>query len=475
MKWLRYAGISLLCLVPCFWQPRLQAGDLSSHIYNAWLVSLIEQGRTQGLVVVRQWTNVLFDLMLSGLFRLFGAEAAQRIAVSVAVLVFVWGAFAFISKVSARPCWYLIPCIAMLAYGWVFHMGFFNFYLSLGLCYWAMAVAWDLQPRRMVASLPIFALAWLAHALPVVWSASLLVYLLAASRQSPARRAFLTTGFIVALLLFHVAITSRLVTRWSMVQLTFTSGLDQFWVFDTKYYLILMWLVALWGLLFVALIRRSGVFPVASGIPFQLCIVSAAAVFLLPGTVLIPGFAHALSSIAERMSLGVAICFLAMLGPVEPRRIEKYALCGVALAFFGFLYADERALNRFEDRMQDVVAQIPPGQRVVSTIADFDMRINALTHMIDRICVGRCFSYANYEPSTAQFRIRAVERNGFVAATYRDSWDMQSGEYVVKPGDLPLYKVDLDKDGKFVVTSLEAGASCGSTRWKTLADLLPIS
>ena len=25
--------------------------------------------------------------------------------------------------------------------------------------------------------------------------------------------------------------------------------------------------------------------------------------------------------------------------------------------------------------------------------------------MIDRICVGHCYSYANYEPSTDQFRI----------------------------------------------------------------------
>src|SRR5689334_13625763 len=63
--------VSLLLLIPVFWQPRLQAGDLSSHIYNAWLVNLIEHGKTPGLIVVRQWTNVLFDWLLAGLFRLF--------------------------------------------------------------------------------------------------------------------------------------------------------------------------------------------------------------------------------------------------------------------------------------------------------------------------------------------------------------------------------------------------------------------
>ena len=80
-RWLLLA-ISLLLLAPCYWQPRIQAGDLSSHIYNSWLAQLIESGRAQGLMVKQQTTNVLFDLILSGLFKAFGAEAAQRIAVS---------------------------------------------------------------------------------------------------------------------------------------------------------------------------------------------------------------------------------------------------------------------------------------------------------------------------------------------------------------------------------------------------------
>src|ERR1039458_5708780 len=94
---LAYVATSLLVLVPCCWQSRLQLGDLSSHIYNAWLAQLIESGQAPGLVIVPQTTNVLFDLILSGLFNTLGAEAAQRISVSLAVLTFVWGAFAFVS------------------------------------------------------------------------------------------------------------------------------------------------------------------------------------------------------------------------------------------------------------------------------------------------------------------------------------------------------------------------------------------
>src|SRR5437867_8404189 len=134
------ALISLLLLVPCFWQQRIQAGDLSSHIYNAWLAQQIEQGNAPGLSIVHQWTNILFDLILSGLFQKFGAEAAQRIAVSGAVLIFFWGAFALIRAVNGRPPWFLTPCLAMLAYGSTFHSGLFNFYLSAVLGLWAMAL-----------------------------------------------------------------------------------------------------------------------------------------------------------------------------------------------------------------------------------------------------------------------------------------------------------------------------------------------
>src|SRR5437899_4662910 len=196
--WKTYPLLSILLLLPVYWQPRVQAGDLSSHIYNAWLAQLVETGRTQGLVVVRQTTNILFDLMLSAFLRVAGAEFAQRVSVSIAVLVFVWGAFRFITVVSGRQAWHLIPCIAMLAYGWVFHMGFFNFYLSLGLCFWAMRLAWDLSPRRVSIAAALLALAYVAHALPVVWTAALLVYAPVARRLSRMGRTYLTAAFVLA-------------------------------------------------------------------------------------------------------------------------------------------------------------------------------------------------------------------------------------------------------------------------------------
>lgn len=466
-RWL-YGLVSLLLLLPCYWQPRIQAGDLSSHIYNAWLAQLIESGHIQGLAIAGQSTNILFDLMLGGLFKLLGAEAAQRICVSLAVLVFIWGAFIFARVVSGHNPWQMLPCIAMLAYGWVFHMGFFNFYLSLGLCFWAMALLWKPDGRRALIALPILTLAYLAHALPVVWALALVAYLQVAGRMSARARVYVIAGSLVAMVLVHAVIGGTMQMKWSASQITLTTGADQMWVFDAKYYAVLIALLLVWSRLFLQLLHLTDARQVVSSMAFHLCVISAAAVFIMPTSIFFPGFRHALVYIAERMSLGVGICLCALLAGAQPRRFEQRALWAIALVFFGFLFHDERALNSFEDRMQDIIGRLPPGQRVISAIQAPDLRANALTHMIDRACVGRCYSYANYEPSTAQFRIRAEKPNPYVAHTYEDSWLMQNGIYVVQPGDLPLYEVDLDGRGQMVLKSLPAGVPIGATTWNVL-------
>jgi hypothetical protein len=121
-----------------------------------------------------------------------------------------------------------------------------------------------------------------------------------------------------------------------------------------------------------------------------------------------------------------------------------------------------------------VVSQIPPGQRVVSAVEDPTLHVFAVTHMIDRACMHRCYSYANYEPSTAQFRIRAVAPNRFVASNYDDSWKLQNGSYVVKESDLPLLQVVLDENGSLRVRSLKSGVPCGNTTLRALPALFDL-
>src|SRR5712692_6356694 len=79
--WLAMASISAFLLIPCFWHRYIVAGDLDSHMYNAWLVQLIERVQAPGLWIAHQWNNILFDLLLSNLGNFVGLQAAERIAV----------------------------------------------------------------------------------------------------------------------------------------------------------------------------------------------------------------------------------------------------------------------------------------------------------------------------------------------------------------------------------------------------------
>jgi hypothetical protein len=266
----------------------------------------------------------------------------------------------------------------------------------------------------------------------------------------------------------RAVVTGMMSYIWLPQQMVEITGTDQLWVFDAKYLVPFLGLLLVSVLLLARLIRASGARSVGSSLPFQIGVLSAAGVFIVPTRLQIPGYNHALVYIAERMSLAVGICLCAVLAAASMRASHRYAIAVVALLFFGFLYRDEGALNAFEDRMTRLVSQLPPGQRVVSAINDPTLRISALTHMIDRACLGRCYSYANYEPSTAQFRIRAVAGNPIVVSTYVDASRFQEGTYVVKERDVPLYQVTMDQAGHMGIRILTAGAQTGIAYWQVL-------
>jgi hypothetical protein len=460
-------GLSLLLLVPCFWQPQIQAGDLSSHLYNAWLAQLIEHGQAPGLTLARQSNNVLFDLMLGGLMRVWGAAAAQRVAVSIAVLVFFWGAFAFVwSRSRSRQApWQLAPCLAMLAYGWVFHMGLFNFYISLGVCFGAMAL-WQRKARWAVAvAVLLFGTAYVAHALPVAWAVGVLVYGRVAQAMAPRRRAWLMIGALAVLALTGFLVGAFFPTRRGADQFMAMTGADQFWIYGRYYIGIAMAVLGAWAVCFQHLLNTRGATRTLLDVRFQLCALSAAALVLLPGGALLPGFRSGLDFVAERMSLAGAVLFCALVASVRLPRALVGAMAAIAAVFFGLSYHDERALNQVETEMARAVAQLPPGQRVVSEVAAQESRIRSLDHVVDRVCLGRCFSYANYEPSTAQFRVRADHDNPFVVSNYSESYHIQTGGYVVKARDLPLYRIDLcaPTSRRICVSPLRAGATLRNT------------
>src|SRR5262245_11037859 len=296
---IRYAWITVLMVAPCFWQSRIQAGDLGSHVYTAWLARFLAGHPTPGVSVVLQSTNILFDWLLSGLLGVVGAALAQRLAVAMAVVIFVWGAFAFVRAAARREPWEWLPAILVLAYGWVFHEGFFNFYLSLGLCLWAMSIAWRRTARGLALAVPLLILAWLGHNLPALWSAAILVYVWIAERVNPSRKMQLLAIGIGGIVVMHVAARIAMVTQWYGWQFLLITGADQVHVFDGKYYLVSALVVAALGLGFVAAMRHAGARTMLASSAFHAYALTAALVAIFPTALIRPGWQVAY--LADRM------------------------------------------------------------------------------------------------------------------------------------------------------------------------------
>jgi len=87
------------------------------------------------------------------------------------------------------------------------------------------------------------------------------------------------------------------------------------------------------------------------------------------------------------------------------------------------------------------VAGLPPNSRISATLYPWPGSRIFIHHIVDRACIGRCFSYENYEPSSLQFRLRARPGNEMVTASAADSNAMMSGRYAVKDEELPLYQI----------------------------------
>src|SRR5689334_25430844 len=103
-RWVVLA-VSAAVLIPCFWHSRIEAGDLASHTYNAWLAQLIQKGQAPGLYLAHQWTNILLDVALVRLGGIVGLAAAEKIVVPLCVLIFFWGAFSLITAATGREPW----------------------------------------------------------------------------------------------------------------------------------------------------------------------------------------------------------------------------------------------------------------------------------------------------------------------------------------------------------------------------------
>lgn len=472
-------SISIAMIVPCLWHRHIEAGDLASHVYNAWLAQLIEKGQAPGLYFVRQWNNVLFDWMLLHAANLVGFAAAEKIVVSACVLIFFWGVFAFVAAASARLPWFLAPCIAMLAYGYSFTMGFLNFYLSLGLASLSLALLWRGRGLERILGLLIVPFVLLAHPLGLLWLVGTSLYLILWTKL-PSWWKLAVPAAVVAVLFgvrWYLVHQTRFPVDWVHDPFYLMNGADQLTLYGQRY-ATLGWAALIFGVLCVLvdviLGWRENSFWQSLRLPAEFYFVAIIAVAFLPENLRPSITGGWIGLLASRLTTITAIFGLCLMSCLKPRKWHLAGFGACAIVFFAFLYQDTLVLNRMESAAERLVSHLPFGTRVMETIwSPEDSRVSFIEHIADRACIGHCFSYANYEPASGQFRIRVRPGSPVVSASDDDTEDMQSGEYQVQDEDLPvmeIFQCDEKDLTKLCIRSLAAGEKNGRLGYKPPSD-----
>jgi len=448
--------LSALLVVPCFWHSRIQAGDLGSHVYNGWLAQLIEHHQISGLAVARQWNNILFDLLILHVGNLVGFVVAEKMVVSFAVLAFFWGCFSFLAAVSGSPPWKLTPFLFVLSYGYALHMGFVNYYLSIGFAFFALATAWGGGAGNWLCTGALAAISLLAHPIGFVLFVAIACYVslwrLLPRWTRPVLPAMVTISAVS--MRFYFAGHDALAATWRSEGFLQLLGQDQLNLFGHRYVLLSGVAVA-WGIVCMLAAICDWIFRAKKPssvlrLAIELYLLAVLVTFCLPENFRVGLYAGWIGLLVSRLTLVTAVFGLLVLASLRLPRWSSHGNVLCALLFFLFLYQDTGKLDRMEASARTVVGSLAMGTRVVAVAnPPDDWRIQFIYHSIERACIGRCFSFANYEPSSLQFRVRALPGNYFVTTSVDQSDDMSSGDYIVRKEDLPLTSIYQCDDSDF--------------------------
>jgi hypothetical protein len=442
------AIISLFLLLPCIWHKHIQAGDLGSHVYNAWLAQLADRGRAPGIFVAHQWNNILFDVALGQSAKLIGWHIAEIITVSASVLIFFWGVFSFIAATTKRVPWLLFPCVAMLAYGYSFSMGFLNYYLSIGLASFALAAFWSGGVGNWLTAAALSPLILLAHPIGFLWFFATVIYITLWRAIPEYWRLILPALALVAYVVLRIHLTDNpdVEADWRPDPFYWMNGSDQLITFGHRY-LVLARIALAWGIVcflpsFAAKWREGRNAIRTFRLPIELYLVALTAAAFVPENIRSDIFAGWIGLLVSRLTTITAIFGLCVLGvlPIRKWHAVGFAIC--AAVFFAWNYQDTGRVSRVESNAEALIAKLPGGTRIVPVVsAPDDWRVQFIAHSVERACIGHCFSYSNYEPSSGQFRVRALPGSRVVTDSADKSESMSSGDYIVQPGDLPLVSI----------------------------------
>ncbi len=176
----------------------------------------------------------------------------------------------------------------------------------------------------------------------------------------------------------------------------------------------------------------------------------------LPTGMHVPGHAAWFTFISQRVELVFGISLLAWVASVKPGRATFVAGCLVGILYFVPLASDHHLIAQHDTLLREAVRSAPEGSRVVFPYRAHGYAIDPLRTALDRACLGHCFSYAHYTPSTRHFRLRAETPNPYVIAPYSRLAGFHRRELIVREFDPPLLVVTLGERG-YELRSMEEG------------------
>ncbi|MGC2801157.1 MAG: hypothetical protein WCA41_04925, partial [Candidatus Acidiferrum sp.] len=367
----------------------------------------------------------------------------------------------------------------MLSYGYSFNMGFLNYYLSLGLATFSLVLLWRGRGLERLFGLLLVPLVLLAHPLGLIWLLGIALYLFLWAKLPSWWRLAVPAAAVGSVYLVHayLAHQTRFPADWAHDPFYLMNGVDQLTLYGRRY-AALGWVALILGTLFVLVDvisrRRDKSFWQLLRLPIEFYFIAIVSVALLPENLRPSITGGWIGLLASRLTAITAIFGLCVMGCLKPRRWHLAGFGACAIVFFAFLYQDTSTMNRMESEAERLVEHLPFGTKVLSTIwAPLDSRVSFIGHFVDRACIGHCFSYANYEPSSGQFRIRVRPGSPVASASDDDSEDMQAGEYEVQEGDLPameIYQCDENDLTKLCIRSLVAGEKNGRLGYEPNPD-----
>lgn len=177
------AGGLAVQLAPVLLLPVVLSQDGPAHVDGAWV--LLHHGddgvvgaalRSAYTVDLRPVPNMLSTLLLAGLLRFLGPDAAEKLLVTGFVLALVAGLWLALRGVDRRAGWLALAALP-LAGGQLVAYGFYNFCWGVALALAAIGLAlhrragW--RPGPTVLAALLLTLTWSAHLLP--WTVAVLV------------------------------------------------------------------------------------------------------------------------------------------------------------------------------------------------------------------------------------------------------------------------------------------------------------